>query len=319
MAQKNKFDFAVGGQALIEGVMMRSQNFVAWAVRKADGSIKIKDFHYNSLAQKYKFFNLPFLRGVVGMFEMMALGIKALNFSADEFIQDENPDEPESKPTPVWLTNLFLTLNIIVSLGFTIVLFKYLPLLITEQIIKLDFLQDIHYIAYNLLDGVLKLTIFFLYILLISSFNDIKRVFQYHGAEHMAVFNYESNLPLSAKNSEIQSRFHPRCGTSFIVFVFLISILIYSLVPRDPIFWQHLFKRLLFLPVIAGVSFEALKLSGKYASNPIVKLLIQPGLYFQRLTTRQPDFSQLEVAVAALQRTLDLESNQSPNESNSKN
>lgn len=311
MNNKPKFDFAVGGQALIEGVMMRSQNYVAWAVRKADGSIKIKDFYYNSLAQKHKFFNLPFLRGVVGMFEMMALGIRALNFSADEFIQDEEPskdkDKKQEKPMPSWLTNLMLALNIVVSLAFTIVLFKYLPLLLTEQIVKIPQLQNIHYISYNLIDGVLKLSIFLLYILLISSFNDIKRVFQYHGAEHMAVFNYESGLPLSAENSAIQSRFHPRCGTSFIIFVFLISILIYSLVPRDPIFWQHLAKRLLFLPVIAGVSFEVLKLSGKYANNPIVKLFIQPGLYFQRLTTKQPDHSQLEVAVAALQRTLDLE------------
>lgn len=307
MTIKPKFDFAVGGQALIEGVMMRSQNFVAWAVRKADGTIKIKDFTYNSLAQKYKFFNLPFLRGVVGMFEMMALGIRALNFSADEFIQDEEPDQPKSKPMPNWLANLFLVGNILVSLGFTILLFKYLPLLITEQIVKIPFMSDINYILYNFIDGVLKLSIFLLYIVLIGSFNDIKRVFQYHGAEHMAVFNYEAGTELSAENSNLQSRFHPRCGTSFIVFVFLISIIIYSFIPRDPIFWQHLLKRLIFLPVIAGVSFEVLKLSGKYAHNPIVKLFILPGLYFQRLTTKAPDHSQLEVAVAALQKTLDLE------------
>lgn len=308
----SKFDFAVGGQALIEGVMMRSQNYVAWAVRKADGSIKIKDFAYNSLAQKYKFFNLPFLRGVVSMFEMMALGIRALNFSADEFIMDEDPKEAkkkaEQKPMPKWQSNLFLAFNLIFSLGFTILLFKFLPLQLTEWIFQaIPYEPTTNYIAYNFLDGTLKLTIFLAYILLISQFKDIKRVFQYHGAEHMAVFNYEEGTPLTVENSARQSRFHPRCGTSFIIFVFLISIVVYSVIPRDPNFVLHLTKRLALLPVIAGVSFEALKLSGKYASNPIVKLLIQPGLAFQRLTTKQPDNSQLEVAIASLQATLDNE------------
>lgn len=312
MNTKPKFDFAVGGQALIEGVMMRSQNYVAWAVRKADGTIKIKDFAYNSLAQKYKFFNLPFLRGVISMFEMMALGIRALNFSADEFIMDEDPKEAkkkaEQKPIPKWQSTLFLTLNVIFSLGFTILLFKYVPLQLTEWIFQATpYDPSTNYIAYNFLDGTLKLTIFLAYILLISQFKDIKRVFQYHGAEHMAVFNYEKGTELTAENSAKQSRFHPRCGTSFIIFVFLISILVYSLIPRDPNFILHLAKRLALLPVIAGVSFETLKLSGKYASNPIVKLLIQPGLAFQRLTTKDPDHSQLEVAVAALKRTLDRE------------
>lgn len=310
MNTKPKFDFAVGGQALIEGVMMRSQNYVAWAVRKADGTIKIKDFKYNSLAQKYKFFNLPFLRGVISMFEMMALGIRALNFSADEFIMDEEPDKvkKEQKPIPKWQSNLFLTLNVIFSLGFTILLFKYVPLQLTEWIFQATpYDPTSNYIAYNFLDGTLKLSIFLLYILIISMFKDIKRVFQYHGAEHMAVFNYEEGTPLTVENSARQSRFHPRCGTSFIIFVFLISILVYSLIPRDPSFILHLTKRLALLPVIAGVSFEVLKLSGKYASNPIVRLLIQPGLAFQRLTTRQPDNDQLEVAVASLQRTLDRE------------
>jgi uncharacterized protein YqhQ len=310
MNNKPRFDFAVGGQALIEGVMMRSQNYVAWAVRKVDGTIKIKDFKYNSLAQKFKFFNLPFLRGVVSMFEMMALGIRALNFSADEFIQDEEPGKAkeEQKPMPQWQSTLFLTLNVIFSLGFTIVLFKFIPLQLTEWIFEaIPYDPTTNYVAYNFLDGILKLTIFLAYILLISMFKDIKRVFQYHGAEHMAVFNYEEGTPLTVENSARQSRFHPRCGTSFIIFVFLISIVVYSVIPRDPNFLFHLAKRLALLPVIAGVSFEALKLSGKYASNPIVRLLIQPGLAFQRLTTKQPDDTQLEVAVASLQRTLDRE------------
>lgn len=310
MNNKPIFDFAVGGQALIEGVMMRSQNYVAWAVRKADGTIKIKDFKYNSLAQKFKIFNLPFFRGVVSMFEMMALGIRALNFSADEFIQDEEPgkSKEEQKPMPKWQSTLFLTLNVIFSLGFTIVLFKYLPLQLTEWIFEvIPYDPTTNYVAYNFLDGILKLTIFLSYILLISMFKDIKRVFQYHGAEHMAVFNYEEGTPLTVENSARQSRFHPRCGTSFIIFVFLISIVVYSVIPRDPNFLFHLAKRLALLPVIAGVSFEALKLSGKYASNPIVRLLIQPGLAFQRLTTKQPDNTQIEVAVASLQRTLDRE------------
>lgn len=305
---KPKFDFAVGGQALIEGVMMRSKNYIAWSVRKQDGSIKTESFFYNSLIQKHKWLNIPLVRGFLGMFEMMFLGIRALNFSAEEFIQDEEPDK-KTKPLPQWAESLLLIGNVFLSLGFTILLFKLLPLRVTEFIFSQTSILEAKYgyILYNLLDGVLKMVIFLTYILGISMFNDVKRVFQYHGAEHMAVFNYEANLPLTVENSSIQTRFHPRCGTSFIIFVFLVSILVYSLMPRDPNFWLHLLKRVAMLPIIAGISFEVLKLSGKYSDNPVVKFLIQPGLAFQKLTTKEPDVEQLEVAITALQTTLDLE------------
>lgn len=303
---KPKFDFAVGGQALIEGVMMRSKNYIAMAVRKDDGSIKIEDRFYNSLVQKYKWANIPFLRGAINMLEMMVVGTKAINFSADEFVQEDEDEKDANKSKNHVLDTILFSLNIIFALGVSILLFKFLPLVITESINKLTPIED-NYVIYNAIDGVLKLLIFIVYILLIMLSKTVRRVFQYHGAEHMAVFNYEEGSDLTVKNTAKQSRFHPRCGTSFIIFIFIISIVLYTFIPRHEVFWIHFFRRILVLPIIAGVSYEVLKLSAKYAESWWVKLFIAPGLMFQRLTTAQPDEQQMEVALAALNRTLELE------------
>ena len=306
---KPKFDFAVGGQALIEGVMMRSKNYIAMAVRKDDGTILIEDQFYNSWVQRFKWANIPFLRGVINMFEMMIVGTKAINFSANEFVEEDEDEKEANKENKKnhFLDTFMFALNILFALAMSIFLFKFLPLILTEALNNFAPSIEENYVVYNAVDGVLKLTIFVLYILLIMISKTVRRVFQYHGAEHMAVFNYEEGSELTVKNTAKQSRFHPRCGTSFIIFIFLISIVLYTFIPRHEVFWIHFFRRILVLPVIAGVSYEVLKLSAKHAESWWVKLFIAPGLVFQRLTTSQPDESQMEVAIAALKRTLELE------------
>lgn len=302
-----KYDFAVGGQAVIEGVMMRSKNYIAIAVRKQDNSIKIKDFPFTSIIQRYKWLNVPLVRGVVGMVEMMIVGMKALNFSSDEFELEGEPARSEQKTNP-WLDVLFIIGNLALSFGFAILLFKFLPLYLTEISNKFFPQVSDNYVLYNLIDGVLKLLIFTLYIVLISMSKTIKRVFEYHGAEHKAVFNYEEHLELTVTNSQKQSRFHPRCGTSFVVFVFLISVILYTFLPRDPDFVIHFLKRIIWLPLIVGISYEVLKFSAKHTNSWWVKIFTAPGMAFQGLTTKEPNDAQVEVAIAALNRTLELES-----------
>jgi uncharacterized protein YqhQ len=303
-----KFDFAVGGQAVIEGVMMRSKNYIAIAVRKKDNSIKIKDFPFQSIIQKHKWLNIPLLRGLIGMVEMMIVGFKALNFSSDEFEIEGEEARSESKKTNKFLDFIFIIGNLALSFGFAILLFKFVPLYLTEITNKYFSQVSDNYILYNLIDGFLKLLIFTIYIVLISLSKTIHRVFEYHGAEHKAVFNYEENSSLTVENSQKQSRFHPRCGTSFVVFVFLISVILYTFLPRDPDFILHFLKRVIWLPVVVGISYEVLKFSAKHTNSWWVKVFTAPGIAFQGLTTKEPSDDQVKVALAALKRTLELES-----------
>ena len=309
-----KIDFAVGGQAVIEGVMMRSPNHITIAVRKADGSIKIKKQKYRTLTQRFKILNIPIVRGVVNLFEMMVVGTKAINFSATE-IQDDTLTKSELKKLRQkrqkkhykFIEFLLFSLSLVIALALSLFLFKVLPLYITTFLeTKYPYIHD-HWIFFNLIDGLWKIIIFILYIYMLSLFPSFKRIFEYHGAEHKSIFNYESKLPLTVKNAKVQTRFHPRCGTSFILIVFTISILVYTFVPKQPTFVANLFFRLAFLPLIAGISYEYLKLSAKYVKNIFVKALVQPGLWFQRLTTKEPNAKQLEVGLAALKAALELE------------
>jgi len=311
---KAKIDFAVGGQAVIEGVMMRSPNFIAITVRKENGELIDKSYPFQNLVQKYKWLNIPLLRGVINMFEMMVVGTKALNWSADQFIEDEGEKDKPTEKTPQkeskfkpFLMGLWFALNLIISLALAIFIFKFIPLGLTELINKYYPALAEHSWAYNLTDGVIKLTIFVLYIWLISFAKTIHRVFEYHGAEHKSIFTYENDLELIPEQATKQSRFHPRCGTSFIIFIFVLSIVVYMFIPRDPNFAMNLLKRLSVLPLIAGLSYEVLKLSAKHTDKLWVKAFIEPGLIFQRLTTKEPDREQLEVALNSLKLTLDLE------------
>ena len=231
--ERPKIDFAVGGQALIEGVMMRSPNFITAAVRKTKGHIKLKEENFQSITARLKLFGIPFVRGVVNLFEMMIVGMKMLNYSAKESIDEEEDESTESE-------TVFQKILMAASFGFSIIfaltlslfLFKFLPLWITDYLSGVFPILNDQYMLFNLIDGVLKTTFFVLYITLLGMLPSITRVFEYHGAEHKSIYTYEKGLDLIPENAKKQTRFHPRCGTSFILIVFLISIFVYTFVPR---------------------------------------------------------------------------------------
>jgi len=313
MKNTKKIDFAVGGQAVIEGVMMRSPSYVTVAVRKSSGNIKVKEESFTSIASKVRLFALPLIRGVVNLFEMMIVGMRMLNFSANESLdEDENEEKEDEKKESASkfdrvITIASFTFSIVFALGLSLFLFKFLPLWITSYLSSQFAILNEQYILFNLIDGVIKTSFFILYIWILGLTPSIRRVFEYHGAEHKSIFTYENGLELTPENAKKQSRFHPRCGTSFILIVFLISIFVYTFVPRLDSFYLTFGLRVLFLPLIAGISYELLKWSAKHQDSKIVRVLIAPGLWFQRLTTKEPDLDQLEVALTSLRRSLELE------------
>lgn len=302
-----KIDFAVGGQAVIEGVMMRSNDFITVAVRKESGDIELKDDPFKSITKKIKFLGWPIARGIVGLVEMMIVGMKALNYSAGIMIEDAEGKKREDMSTKEKITEkVMMVFSFVFAIGMSLFLFKFLPLWITEWIS--GFYEPLRQsFLYNFIDGVLKTSFFILYIWILTLMPSIKRVFEYHGAEHKSIYTYEKGLDLKVENAKKQSRFHPRCGTSFILIVFMISVLTYTLLPRDPDFLMNFARRLAFLPLIAGISYEFLKFSAKHTDNKLMKAAISPGLWFQRLTTKEPDDKQLEVALKALDKALELE------------
>jgi uncharacterized protein YqhQ len=305
--QQKKIDFAVGGQAVIEGVMMRSPNFITVAVRKENGTIKLKTEPFKSISAKIKFLGKPIIRGITNLIEMMVIGFRIINYSASESLEEtEVSDKPEGKWDKA-VESISFILSILFALTFSIFLFKFIPLWITEWLSTYLGMLEQYYFIYNFVDGIIKTSIFVLYIALLTLIPSIMRVFQYHGAEHKSIFAYEKGLDLTVENAKIQSRFHPRCGTSFILIVFVISILIYTVVPKQEDFIANFLLRLLFLPIIAGFSYEFLKWSAKKQKSFWVNLLVAPGLLFQKLTTSEPDDKQLEVALNALQSAVDLE------------
>ncbi len=306
--KKQKIDFAIGGQAVLEGVMMRSPNHYAVAVRKEDGRIKVRDAKYISVTRRYKILGIPVLRGLVHLFESMYIGIKCLNISSDEFVAGET--DFVKKDRARWkdvLAIIGYTVYMIFVFAFAMFLFKFLPLKIADIASNQFPYLDDHTWAYNLLDGVVKTIFFLVYLIGITMFADIRRVFQYHGAEHKSVWAYENEKKLVPKEVCKMTRFHPRCGTSFILLVILISIALYTVAPAPEPFLQKFLVRLAYLPLIAGVSYEALKMSAKHMDSCIVRVIVKPGLWFQKITTKEPDDKQIEVACAALERCLELE------------
>ena len=280
----------VGGQAVIEGVMMRSPNFWAVAVRKPDGDIEVKKEKLKVLSETNKFSKLPIIRGVLMLISALVLGIRALNFSSNvAFDEDEEMSD--------WAIYGTITLAFLIAIA----VFFVLPLFLT------NLFKFKSYFIFNLVDGVIRIGFFLLYIYFISFMKDIKRIFQYHGAEHKVIYNYEEDDDLSVEKARKFSTLHPRCGTSFLIIVFLISILVFSLVPKSSPFYIKVLSRIFFIPLIAGISYETLKLSAKYKDNFLVKLFIKPGLWLQKITTREPDEKQIEVALEALNAVLNLE------------
>lgn len=284
----------LGGQAVLEGVMMRAPGAFAVAVRKKGGEVVTFRREVVRLSDRYPALKVPILRGVVVLFQSLALGIQALNFSAEQALEEEQPRR-EVKSSGSWAA--FSTL--LLALAFALGLFFYLPLLLTDGLARLlPALKSS--VPYNLAEGAIRIVLFLGYILAISALSDMRRVFQYHGAEHKVVSTYEAGEPLTVEYARRHSTLHPRCGTSFLLFVMVISILTFSLVPVSAPFTLKLLARLLLLPLIAGLSFELLRASAKNRSRRIYAAVIAPGLWLQRLTTREPSDDQLHVAIEAL-------------------
>lgn len=292
----------VGGQAVIEGVMMRAPRSVAIAVRRPNGEIIVRRELVAPLSERFPIVKLPIIRGAVALFQSLIIGIKALNFSANEAMAEE---EKEAGKASEELSSWAMAGTMATAFGFGIGLFFVLPLYATKWLTQLSLISD-HNIVFNLVDGVIRVIVFLLYIWTISRMEDIRRVFQYHGAEHKSIFAYEAGEELTVENVRRYSRLHPRCGTSFLLIVMLVSIAVFSLIPKLWPFYLKAGSRVVLLPLIAGISYEFLKWSAKHDSHPLVKLIITPGLALQRLTTGEPDEAQLEVAIRSLNEALEV-------------
>jgi len=294
----------IGGQAVIEGVMMRGPQHIATAVRRADGSVVIRTEPFVTRTKTHPLFKLYIIRGFVSLIEMLFIGIKTLNFSASQFELDHDP--PQKTSSQKWKSfQEFITLLIALALAF--VLFGYVPYKLAELI---DLSKD--NILFNLFAGSIRIVFFVIYVFLISLMSDIKRVFQYHGAEHKSVSAYESKVALTVENVDPFSTIHPRCGTSFMFVVLIISILIFACIDTAvvayfgiiPTALIRLLYHLPFLPLIAGISYEFLKLSDKNINHFLVRIATWPGMALQKITTNKPDPFQIEVAIIALQAAL---------------
>jgi uncharacterized protein YqhQ len=300
-------ELLVGGQALIEGVMMRSPGAYGVAVRRPDGSLAFQRGKVSSLAKRYPFLKLPVLRGVAVLFQSLGLGIRSLNFSAEQAVaaaEVENADQPVGPSEPAKTSNWAIASSMAFGLGLGIVVFLLAPLWLAHLGEKYLFGGHLSNLGFNLLDGGLRAVFFLAYIWGISRMKDIHRVFQYHGAEHKVVFNYEKRLPLTVENARAQSRLHPRCGTSFLLFVLLMSIVVFALIPKTAPFLVKFGGRLLLVPAIAGLSYEVLRFTAKHRAAPLFAVLVAPGLALQRITTQEPTDDMLEVAIAALEEAL---------------
>lgn len=290
---------SIGGQAIIEGVMMRGPHKIAMAVRKPDGEIIIEEKENKT---KKVISKIPIVRGLFAFFESMIIGVQALMFSAnfydlDDGTEKQENDKDEKQEISSWMMYLSLFISLVISIGMFILLPNFVSSLIVPN-------KETNVVLYNVIESILRISIFIVYLLLVSKMKDIKRVFEYHGAEHKSIFCYEAGEELNVENVKKQSRFHPRCGTSFLLFVMIISIIVFSLIGRHPNMFVNMGLRLLLLPLVAGISFEVIKFAGRNADNKWISWLNKPGMWLQHLTTREPDDSQIEVAIASLKAVI---------------
>lgn len=291
----------IGGQAVIEGVMMKNKDQYAVAVRKPDQTIETKVEIYESLGERIPFFRIPIVRGVVNFIESLVIGMKTLTYSASFYEEDEETQEDSQaeKAAKKGGEGILMFFSVMISVILAVGLFILLPAWISEYIRRgID-----NNVVVALLEGVIRLAIFLLYVFAISQMKDIKRVFMYHGAEHKTINCLEAGVPLTPENVMKFSRFHKRCGTSFLFLVMIISILFFMVINVDSAVLR-IVLRLLLVPVIAGVSYEVLRLAGKNDSL-IIKIISAPGLWVQRMTTREPELDMLEVAIASVEGVLD--------------
>ena len=294
----------IGGQAVIEGVMMKNMDRYAVSVRKPDGKIETKVEECVSFAEKHPLFKLPILRGMVNFLESMVIGMQTLNYSAS-FYEDE--EEQTEEKTEQFLEKflgekaekVIMGIVLVFSLAISIGLFMILPYIASEAAGKL--IHNEYGIL--LMEGVIRIVIFLGYIVLISQMEDIKRVFMYHGAEHKTINCLEAGVELTTENVDNYSRLHKRCGTSFIFIVMIISMVFFFFIRVDTI-WLRIVLRLLFLPLVAGVSYEFIRLAGS-SDHPLVQIFSKPGLALQKLTTKEPEHSMIEVAIASVEGVFD--------------
>ena len=295
-------EILVGGQAVIEGVMMRAPHSYCVAVRTPDGGMVTEEYPLHRPSELHPVLRFPVLRGLGVLGQAMVLGTKALRFSANASLEEGDPQASKQE-----ISSWVMTLNLVFSFGFFIFLYKFVPLLLTTWLQK--WWPSLHdRIAFNATDGLIRMAIFVAFLFGISLWKDIRRVFEYHGAEHKVVFNFESGKPLTVENAQGFSTFHPRCGTSFLLVVMLVAMVMYTLIPFDGFVLKFL-SRIALLPVIAGVSYEVIRFAGKRRGG-LMAILTAPGLWLQRITTKPPSDEQTAVAIHALEGAMTLERSQ---------
>jgi uncharacterized protein YqhQ len=291
----------IGGQAVLEGVMMRGPSNWSVAVRTPDGEIEQVSSSINSVMNRHRLFRLPVIRGVIALGESLAIGFRALAISANYAAREEGEDG-EVKTE---LSRGQLLFAFAIAIGFAIALFKVTPALITNWLP----IETTGWFV--IVEGLIRVAIFILYIVLISFLPDLRRVFQYHGAEHKAINAYEAGEELEPERVQRFSLIHPRCGTAFLLWVMVIAIFVFAFLGRPDWYWL-IASRILLLPVIAGIAYELIRFAGKHSGNRILMTLLAPGLWLQRLTTREPTLDQVEVSIRALREVLRLEGRLTP-------
>jgi uncharacterized protein YqhQ len=301
----------VGGQAVFEGVMMRSPKSYSIAVRKPDGTIVVKKDYLPRPSDRRALWGYPLLRGIATLGQAFTLGVRALRFSTDQVLSGlaAKDSSKGSAAASREVSSGMMAMNIIVALSVFVLLFKFLPLVLATWL--QDYFSAIRGpLAFSLVDGVIRLGIFILYIVLVSQIRDIRRIFEYHGAEHKVVFTYEAQEDLTVDNARKHSTFHPRCGTSFLMVVMLISAVVYAFIPFESLAMK-LLSRVILIPVIAGISYEIIRFAA-LRKIAVLEWITLPGLWLQRVTTKQPDSAQLEIAIRALDEALVLENAAAP-------
>ncbi|MBC7333252.1 MAG: DUF1385 domain-containing protein [Actinobacteria bacterium] len=281
----------VGGQAVIEGVMMRSKNFWTLAVRRLDKSISVRLYRDVSIVKKYPWLNLALARGAGVMVENLSLGFRALSYSINEAFGEE-----------VNFSRREMIISVSLAILFVVGIFFVLPTLIGRSFANIVS----NSIVYNILEGLVRIALFLIYLFSVSWLKDVRRLFQYHGAEHKTIHAYESGEELTPENVEKYSRLHIRCGTNFLLIVMVVAIFVFSLLGKTPILWRVV-SRIVLIPVIAGISYELIRLAGKFSKYKIVNIIFYPGLLLQKITTKEPDRLQLEVAISSLKKLIEAE------------
>jgi uncharacterized protein YqhQ len=298
-------DILVGGQAVIEGVMMRTPHAYAVAIRRADGSMEIKREPVKRLSDYWKPLSWVVIRGFAVLLQSLILGIRTLNFSINVSMKDLEPEDKPPKEKKSEGSVLTVAAAMIFGLAVTVLLFILLPLWITTWL-KGYFFAIHNWVVFNLVDGLIRVIFFLVYISLVSMLKDMRRVFQYHGAEHKVVHTWEAKEELTVENARKKSTLHPRCGTSFLMVVMVVSIIVFSIFKFHG-FGAIFLSRLVLIPVVSGLSYELIRFSASRYQKGIFRLLVSPGLSLQRITTKEPSDDQLEVAIRALKESLELD------------